>query len=264
VTQAPTRRLALVLEYDGTGFAGSQRQPGRRTVAGVLEEALSRLDAAPVQVALAGRTDAGVHAEGQVAACDVRREWSVLEWTDRLNRLLPGDLVVRAACGVGSDFDPRRAAVRRQYRYRISRRSVRPAIGAGNAWWREAGITAERVRDALACYRGEHDFAGLCLAGPERTVRTIERAELIEADEMWEIWIEARSFLPRQVRFMVGAAVASGEGTIGLEDLQRVLDTGRRDERIVAAPAAGLCLVRVEYDDGVLDGDPVVGVAKEE
>jgi tRNA pseudouridine38-40 synthase len=245
----------VTLAYDGTDFAGWQLQhPGRgRTVQGVLEAALARIVGGErVAVLAAGRTDAGVHALGQVASFELPRELPAGELQRALNGLLPADVRVLEAAEAPPGFHPRRDAVAKVYRYELDCGGVplpqRRRTAAFVPWRLDEGA----VREAAALYLGRHDFAALASAGgsAKTTVRTVVRSEAVFSGATLVYGTEADGFLRKMVRSMVGGLVAAGRGTMRVEDLACALEA--RDRRGWPAPAAacGLTLVRVTYPPG--------------
>ena len=254
----------LTLAYDGTDFLGWQSQGRRgdaRTVQGVLEAALGRLaDGARVAVAGAGRTDAGVHAVGQVASFDLPRELEPGDLLRALNALLPEDVRVLDAQRAQAGFHARKSAVSKLYRYVLDTGPIQlPARRriAGHVPW---SLDEARVHAAAALSLGCHDFASLASAGHsvKTTLRTVTRSEATFAavEEPWRAGgmgatlvyeVEADGFLRKMVRSLVGGLVAVGRGALAVEDLQRALEA--RDRRCWPAPVAarGLTLVRVDY-----------------
>jgi tRNA pseudouridine38-40 synthase len=243
----------VTLAYDGTDFLGWQLQrPGRgRTVQGALEEALGRLaGGARVAVAGAGRTDAGVHALGQVASFDLPREMPAAELQRALNGLLPPDVRVLDAAPAPPGFHPRRSAVAKLYRYELDYgAAVQLPQRRRFAGFVPGPLDAEAVRAAAALYVGSHDFASLASAGgsARTTVRAVARSEarLDGAALVYEA--EADGFLRKMVRSMVGGLVAAGRGAVSPEELSRALAARDRRAWPPPAPACGLTLVRVSY-----------------
>jgi tRNA pseudouridine38-40 synthase len=246
-------RLRLDLGYDGTDFLGWARQPGRRTVAQVVEDCLAtvlRLDAPPVTT-VAGRTDAGVHATGQVAHVDVPADAvpdDVEALTRRLAGVLPDDVVVTAVSRAADGFNARFAALGRRYRYRIADRPLDPL--------RRRDTTAvRRPLDHLAMHRaasplvGEHDFAAYAkLREGASTVRTLHRLDVDrDQDGVVVVAAEADAFCHNQVRAMVGALLAVGEGRRDEAWPGQVLAAGVRDSAVTVVPAHGLTLFGVDY-----------------
>jgi tRNA pseudouridine38-40 synthase len=243
------------LAYDGTDFAGWQLQgPGQgRSVQGALEQALARIaGAARVAVLAAGRTDAGVHALGQVASFELPREHSADELQRALNGMLPEDVRVLEAAPAPPGFHPRKDAVSKVYRYELDCGGVqlpqRRRTAASVPWLLDEGA----VRDAAALYLGRHDFASLASAGgsAKTTVRTVVRSDVAFSGATLLYETEADGFLRKMVRSMVGGLIAAGRGTTRVDDLARALEA--RDRRAWPPPAAacGLTLVRVTYPSG--------------
>ena len=244
-----TRRIALLLEYDGTGFAGSQLQTETRTVQGVLEAAVEKTTEAASRVAFAGRTDAGVHAEGQVASFVTESALDAETLRRALNAWLPEDVVVRAVADVDPAFDPRRGALRRRYRYVIDNRPVRPALQRLRAWHVATRLDEAAMTRAAAGVLGHRDFAAFASrledAGAS-TVRNLERFDVSRDDDNVTCTLEANGFLPHQVRRMVGALAEVGKGRRGVDAYGALLD-GPPGSAGPAAPPHGLYLERVYY-----------------
>ena len=247
--QRVTTRLDL--EYDGTDFAGWARQPGKRTVQEELERALCTLlreDAVPLTVA--GRTDAGVHAFGQVAHFDLSSERDTDTVRDAINaHLRPHPVAVLAAEKVAADFDARRSALRRHYLYRIVNRRADLALERGHAWRLPRRLDHEAMHEAAQRLIGKHDFTTFrsteCQAkSPEKT---LDRLDVSRAGDEIHISAVARSFLHNQVRSMVGSLVPIGDGKWQAAELTRILEARDRSACGPVAPPDGLYLMRVDY-----------------
>ncbi len=249
------RRLALMLEYDGAGFAGSQLQPSRRTVQGTLEEAFTALTGEAARVAFAGRTDAGVHALGQVAAVDTASTLPLGEVLQALNHLLPDDVAVRAAADVGAGFDPRRSAVARTYRYTLRHGTPRSPLGRAREWRRSGELDVEAMaRAVMLLPRGVRDWAAFAGKVPEgyTTVRTLRRCDVQRAGaHRVVVTMEADGFLPHQVRLTVGALARVGSGGLSPEGFAALVD-GAPGSAGPKAPPQGLVLCAVEYPPGLI------------
>jgi tRNA pseudouridine38-40 synthase len=250
----PTYRLTLA--YDGTDFAGWQAQAADRgrTVQGTLEDALARLTGGErVAVAGAGRTDAGVHALGQVASFAVAAAWDPADLLRALNAVLPEDVRGLEAAACDEAFHARRSATGKLYRYTLDTGPVQLPTRrrfAGHVPWL---LDETAVQAAAALFVGGHDFTSLASAGGsvKTTVRTVTRSEVRREDGRASTWIyevEASGFLRKMVRSMVGALIEAGRGTWTVEGLAEALEA--RDRRAWPAPAAarGLTLVRVSYE----------------
>jgi tRNA pseudouridine38-40 synthase len=243
-------RYRITIEYDGTPFAGWQIQPVSPSVQGALTEAIHRFSGETVVVKGAGRTDAGVHALGQVAHFDLAKDWDPLRVREAVNfHLKPAPVVVLECAAAESDFDARFSATARHYLYRILARRAPPALDRNRVWWLTAHLDAEAMRAAARVLVGRHDFttfrAAQCQA--KSPLRTLDRLDVdVEGAEIL-IRASARSFLHNQVRSMVGSLKLVGEGKWSPDDLRRALDARDRAECGPVAPAAGLYLVRVDY-----------------
>ena len=245
----PTYRV--VVEYDGTAFAGLQFQPAARTVAGELERALATLFGEPLKIAAAGRTDAGVHATGQVVSFGSARAFPVERLAYALNATLPPDLSARDAAIVPDGFSARFDALARTYVYRILNRPFPSAFSRRTAHhvWRPMDL--DRARRAAADLVGEHDFAAFCGVRPEHggTVRTVHALDLRAAGSCVELWIAGAGFLHRMVRIVTGTLVEIATGRRAADDVPRILATGDRRQAGYTAPACGLTLTGVRYPD---------------
>ena len=247
--EKPFRRIALVVEYDGTAYGGSQYQKNSATIQGELEKALKKLTGERTRLALAGRTDAGVHAEGQVVSFRTRAPYEAEVFVRALNAHLPRDIVVRSARDVSLSFQVRRQAKRRWYRYLIHNGRQRPALRRGYCWHIAQPLDVEAMQGAARYLVGEHDLAAFAApSAPGRTVRTVYRAEVSRRRSCVVFDIEANSFLQQQVRRTVGALVQVGLGKQTVEDFRRLLTSAERGAATLAAPPRGLCLMAVEYE----------------
>ncbi|HEY8170298.1 MAG TPA: tRNA pseudouridine(38-40) synthase TruA [Candidatus Limnocylindria bacterium] len=243
--------MRATLEYDGTAFAGSQVQPNARTVQGELEKALNRLIGEGTRVRLAGRTDAGVHATGQVAAfClpgPLPRGGGLPELQRRLNAALPSDLAVRALRPVARSFDPRRDALRRVYRYRIRMNGSSRPLERHRTLEIDDRLDVVAMQAAAARMVGERDFAALGSHARGRTVRDLSEVRVRRTGDLVEIRVTANAFLRRMVRSLVALLLEVGRGRLAPETIEEVLDGGRRALHGRAAPPRGLTLESVVY-----------------
>ena len=242
----PLRRVRIDLGYDGTAFAGWARQPDQRTVQGALEDALAVVvrDSAPPTVTVAGRTDAGVHARGQVAHADV----AVLPSVRWLNSVLPADVRVRTVAEAPTGFDARFSALSRRYLYRIDDGPLDPLRRHDTLGWpRPLNLAA--MTDAGRGLCGEHNFAAYCKrrAGATTIRRLIRLSLQRDATGVIEATVEADAFCHSMVRALIGSLIAVGEGRRDAQWPERVLATGVRDPGVLVVPAHGLCLEEVKY-----------------
>ena len=238
----------LIIEYDGTDFHGWQIQSGARTVQATLEAGLARLLGQPTRVAAAGRTDAGVHASGQVVCFDSARDIELATLRRALNALTPDDLIVRSADTVPDDFDPRRAARSRRYVYRIWNRRESSPFWRRYAWHVPRTLDVEAMQRAAAQLLGEHDFSSFRAAGCDAAhpVRRVMRSELERRGDLLLYTTEANAFLRHMVRNIVGTLVAVGSARRDA-DLAALLAARDRTLAAATAPAHGLCLTEVRY-----------------
>ncbi|HEY6478213.1 MAG TPA: tRNA pseudouridine(38-40) synthase TruA [Polyangia bacterium] len=243
------RRFRAVVEYDGTGFSGWQRQREERTVQGVLEDAIREMTGESVFVRGAGRTDAGVHADGQVATFDLDLVIPPRGLLRGLNSILPVDLALVDVAEAAPDFDARFSARGKVYRYTIWAHFVRSPRRARHAWHVREPLDTEAIRTAAAALVGDHDFRAFRASDCDRrTTRRIVRA--IDVDRqgaLLTIDVEATAFLKNMVRILVGTLVDVGRGRIEPGAVPRMLETGDRAAGGMTAPARGLTLLRVIY-----------------
>jgi tRNA pseudouridine38-40 synthase len=263
-------RLRLTLAYEGTAFAGSQVQPGRRTVQGVLEEAVRALTGEMTRVHFAGRTDAGVHAIGQVVHLDTARAMGEDDWRRALNAHLPPDVRITNVGFADEAFHARYGARWREYRYRIGNGPVQAPQDRLWAWHRRELLDAGAMQAAAQAFVGEHAFAafaGLGKGSPARadaTVRMVRAAGWTVATCQWPLagtsltfTVEANGFLPHMVRNMVGSLVVIGQGAAPVTWIAELLIGRDRRRAGPTAPAHGLTLwcVRYDEDDGGTDAE---------
>jgi tRNA pseudouridine38-40 synthase len=243
-------RYKLTIEYDGTPFVGWQRQKNGRSVQQAIEEALVRLTGEAPTLRGAGRTDAGVHALGQVAHFDLSREWTGAKLRDGLNaHLRPEPVAVLLAEAADETFDSRYSAVRRHYVYRLLVRRAPPVLDRGRVWHIGRKLDARAMQEAAQMLLGTHDFTTFrsteCQA--KSPVRTLDRLDVTKRGDELIVEATARSFLHNQVRSMVGSLKLVGEGRWTDRDLKAALDARDRKASGPVAPPDGLYLVRVDY-----------------
>jgi len=243
-------RYKLTIEYDGTPFSGWQVQDNAPTVQGALEGAVKAICGDDVRVHGAGRTDAGVHALGQVAHCDITKSFAPGRLRDGLNaHLRPNPIAVLAAEIVPETFEARFSAVKRHYLYRISNTRANLALDVNRVWRVPRRLDAEAMHQAAQRLLGKHDFSTFrdseCQAkSPEKT---LDRLDVVREGDAVDIATSARSFLHSQVRSMVGSLVWVGEGRWGADDLAAALAARDRAACGPVAPPEGLYLVKVDY-----------------
>ncbi len=248
-------RLRIDLGYDGTEFHGWAAQPGLRTVQGVVEECLALVlrTAEPSALTVAGRTDTGVHARGQVAHTDVpRAEWEAAEANAlrRLNRLLPPDVRLHVIGIAGHGFDARFSAVSRRYSYRVCDTQARTdPLRRQDTLWHPRELDLDRMNEAAASCLGEHDFAAFCRRRPgATTIRQLIRLDWARTDHGVTVaTVVADAFCHNMVRALTGALLSIGEGSRPVAWMADVLAAGVRDPAVRVAPPHALCLEEVAY-----------------
>jgi tRNA pseudouridine38-40 synthase len=243
-------RYKLTIEYDGAAFAGWQIQADQTTVQGVLTAAIEALSGEKTHVQGAGRTDAGVHARGQVAHIDLAKDWATDTIRDAVNaHIRPHAVVILAAEQVTEDFNARTSAIKRHYLYRIINRRPDLTLDAGNAWRVPRPLDAAAMHAAAQRLVGKHDFstfrASECQA--KSPVKTLDQLDVARDGDAVNVTTSARSFLHTQVRSMVGSLAMVGEGKWSADDLANVLAARDRAACGPLAPPDGLYLMRVDY-----------------
>lgn len=243
------RRWRAVVEYDGTDFSGWQRQEGQRTVQLVIEDAIRQVVGESVFVRAAGRTDAGVHADGQVVSFDLVQPMPAHGLLRGVNSILPPDAALVEVTEAAPDFDARFSARGKVYRYTVWNHFVRSPRRARTAWHVRQVLDMDAMRAAAALLVGEHDFRAFRASDCDRrTTRRLVRG--LEVDRQGAIVtfdVEATAFLKNMVRILVGTLVDVGRGRLDPGTVTRMLETGDRTIGGMTAPAAGLTLLRVLY-----------------
>jgi tRNA pseudouridine38-40 synthase len=248
-------RYRLDIEYDGTPYAGWQRQAGQHSVQAALEQAILKFSGETISLRGAGRTDSGVHATGQVAHLNLAKDWPDDTVRDAMNAhlKLAGEAVaVTAATKAADDFDARFSATKRHYHYRILNRRAPPALEKNRAWWVPAQLDAEAMHEAAQQLVGRHDFttfrSSQCQANSP--LRTLDRLDVTRSGDLIEVKTSARSFLHNQVRSMVGTLKRVGEGGWTASQVKAALDARDRAACAGIAPPEGLYLTKVDYSTG--------------
>jgi tRNA pseudouridine38-40 synthase len=245
-----TANFKLIIEYDGSRYHGWQRQKEDRSIQGEIEKTLKTITTRDVTLIGSGRTDAGVHAQGQVAnfKCNTRLEAEAL--MNGLNHLLENDIVIKGCEPVSATFHARYDARSKVYHYRILNRPLPAAIGRQYSWFIRKALNREAMRAAIAHIIGPHDFKAFEGTGSPRqhTTRHVYSAELSEQDNGLLVFqIEADGFLRYMVRNIVGTLVDVGLEKLTPHDFKRILDSQDRSQAGATAPAQGLTLIKVNY-----------------
>ena len=241
--------IKLTIEYDGTNYCGWQTQPNGPTIQSVVEQAVSTFLGAPTRVTASGRTDAGVHALGQVVNFFSDREPDLHKLRRGINALTPIDISVKHAEIVPDSFDARRDGRSRTYQYRILNRASPSPFYLHYAWHLHEPLDVWRMRKAIPCLEGEHDFSSFRAAGCDapHPIRTVYRISLDHSGDLLVFTIEATAFLRHMVRNIVGTVVEIGRGLRQAESLSELLKARDRRQAGPTAPPQGLFLVEVKY-----------------
>ena len=249
------KRIRLVVAYDGTQYHGWQIQPGAVTIESVLNEALTQLMREPIQVIGASRTDSGVHARGNVAVFDTESQMPPDKICMALNQRLPEDIRVQVSEEVPSDWHPRKCTCIKTYEYRILNRRINMPMERLYSHFCYYKLDVDRMQAAANMLAGEHDFKSFCSVRTQvtDTVRTIYSIEVKRDEEdMIRIRVTGSGFLYNMVRIIAGTLMAVGMGQMAPEDMEGILEARDRRAAGPTAPARGLTLIRMEYDDGPL------------
>ena len=241
--------LRLTLEYDGSNYSGWQLQPRHDSIQGRIEASLERIFSTPIRVYGSGRTDAGVHARGQVAAISIPRPFEPAELRRALNAMLPADIVVLDVAPAPDDFDPRREARSRVYEYRVLNRAIASAFEYRYSWHVRDTLDLAAMNAAAQIFVGEHDFAAFRSLGTETTttVRRVISSEWTRERDIVGYRVEGTSFLRHMVRAMVAAMIEVGRGKLTPVKVGRILAGRDRQAAPANAPPGGLYLVEVRY-----------------
>ncbi len=239
----------IILEYDGTAYAGWQRQPHQPTIQQAVETTLRGITQADISVIAAGRTDAGVHALGQVISFKADKPLSPNEWQRALNATLPNDISARSVEQAADDFHARFSAVRKLYAYRILHRPSQSALERLRAWHLYGKLNLDAMREAAKHLVGKYDFSSFQghPTDAENPICDLQRLEIIKDQDIVRIEIEADRFLKQMVRAMVGTLAEVGQEKRKPEEMKQILDAKDRRSAGYTAPAAGLYLVEVSY-----------------
>ena len=249
------KRVRIVVAYDGTQYHGWQIQPGAVTIESVLNEALTQLMREPIQVIGASRTDSGVHARGNVAVFDTESQMPPDKICMALNQRLPEDIRVQVSEEVPSDWHPRKCTCIKTYEYRILNRRIEMPMQRFYSHFCYFNLDLDKMRQAAGLLTGEHDFKSFCSVRTQvtDTVRTIYSIEVKRDEEdMIRIRVTGSGFLYNMVRIIAGTLMAVGMGQMAPEDMEGILEARDRRAAGPTAPARGLTLIRMEYDDGPL------------
>ena len=246
----PTRNIKLVIHYDGTNYHGWASQPQTPTVQGTIEEAIQKLTGKPVKVYGSSRTDAGVHALGQVANFRIDSPVPTENFSNALNNLLPVDIAIAEVCVVPDDFDAISDTVEKRYDYLMNTAPIRPVL-ARNQWHRVGTLDIEKMQQAAQRLIGKKDFKSFASAADQResSVRAISLCQVQKKEDIIRISVAADGFLYNMVRNIVGTLVEVGRGRWEPDMIDTILEAKDRNTAGPIAPACGLCLMEIYYAD---------------
>ena len=248
-----TRTLRIKLAYDGSEFSGWQVQPGKTTVQGKLEQVFSTIDDQPVHVTGSGRTDAGVHALGQVASCELHNPIPIEGLVKAVNRLLPPSIRVLEATEMQNGFHARYAAITKTYEYRIYRSEICPPFKSRYVYWYPYPLDEAAMIEACKQFIGTRDFCSFASLShgnePSSAIRTVNDSKMTREGEILRYRIRGTGFLYRMVRNIIGTLLDVGRGNLLPVDIVSILKACDRSAAGPTAPARGLYLVSVEYPE---------------
>lgn len=254
----PGNGIILIIEYDGTNYHGSQLQKDAKTIQGELEKALKKLTGERIRIKTASRTDAGVHAKGQVVSFRTASALPLKSYIDGLNHYLPPDIAVQEAYGTEEPFDVRRRAISREYQYQILPSRARSPMRQGFTCRVNGQLDTTAMNRACQALLGRHDFASFVAsaetARQKRTIRNVFKAEITQDGDTVIFTITANAFLPHQVRNTIGSLIKVGQGKMTVAEFENIVQAKTPGLAGPTAPANGLCLVRVNYP-GPFEGD---------
>lgn len=254
-SSAGTNKIILIVEYNGQRYHGFQWQPNVPTIQGELEEAIAKLSQERRRVIAASRTDAGVHAKGQVVSFWTASNLPAPTWIKALNYYLPNDIVVKQVYEGVENFNVRRDAISREYDYYIWNSSVKSVFAKGLAYFVSNPLDLPVMQEACQILKGKHDFASFAtfLGKMLNTVRTIYEAKMRKKGELVIFHIIADSFLPHQVRNTVGMLIRLGLGKIGIADFRQIMEAKAWGSARPTAPACGLYLTKINYSSPFIE-----------
>ncbi len=240
--------IKLVIEYDGTNYAGWQQQKKEKTVQKTLKKAIEKVVNEKITLHGAGRTDAGAHALGQVANFETKANLPTCNLVKAINFYLPKDIVVKSAKRVSKKFHSRYSAKSKIYRYTILNNSTRSAINKNFCYYYNAGLDIEKMQKVLKALIGKHDFSTFkSKSDVISSVRTIKKLEIKKKGEYLLFTVEADGFLYKMVRAIVGTLLEVGRGKLTIKEFKRLLKSGTRSQACATVPSKGLCLLKVRY-----------------
>ena len=245
----PPRKLALIVEYEGTRYNGFQFQIGVPTIQGDIERALAKLTGERIRIVGAGRTDTGVHAKGQVVSFSSFSTLSPDTLIRALNFYLRPDIAVKAACEVGNSFDARRDAVSREYRYQILNGPTPSPLQQKFTYFVPGALGTDAMNQVCQCLVGSHDFASFTGPTNRRTVREVYKAEVSREGGLVVFDMVANSFLRKQVRCTMGVMIRVGLGRLTVEEFQEIMQAKTPGLAAPVVSPYGLCLMKVNYPE---------------
>ncbi len=244
-------KIALLIEYEGTRYHGFQIQNQVPTVQGEIEKAIWKVTGERIRIQAAGRTDAGVHAKGQVVAFETSSKLPPATFVKALNFYLPEDIAVKDACQVEKNFNPRRDALSREYCYTILNSPTPSPLCRNQVYFVSRPLDVEQMNKACQLLVGKHDFAPFTEAKAKNTRRQVFSAEAKKEGDFIFIRMVANSFLRQQVRRIVGCLIKLGSGKLSLEEFKEIASSGKPGLAELAVPSQGLCLVKVNYPEQI-------------
>jgi tRNA pseudouridine38-40 synthase len=242
-------KIVLIVEYDGRCYHGFQWQANAPTIQSAIEQAIGKVTGEHCRIMAASRTDAGVHARGQVVSFRTSSKLPPKTFVNALNHYLPKDIAVKGACHIDDDFHVRHDAVSREYEYRILSSSIRSPLAQGFSYIVPYELNIEEMNKCCDLLKGERDFASFAasIRPIKSTLRKVHEARITSQQNLHIFYMTANSFLPHQVRNTVGLLIRLGAGKAGIDEFKRIMEAKKLGLAGPTAPAHGLCLTRVNY-----------------
>lgn len=241
--------IVLIVEYDGRCYHGFQWQANMPTIQSAVEQAIGKVTGERCRVIAASRTDAGVHASGQIVSFRTSSKLSPKTFVNAINYYLPGDIAVKGACRTDDNFNVRRDAVSREYEYHILSSRVRLPMSQGFSYIVPYELNIEEMNKCCDLLKGKRDFASFAasIRPLKSTLREVFEAHVTSQENSYIFYMVANSFLPHQVRNTVGLLIRLGNGKVGIDEFRRIMEAKKLGLAGPTAPAYGLCLTRVNY-----------------
>ena len=245
------RKIKIILEYDGRGYCGWQIQPNGISIQETVENAIKKIVKEKTSVIVSGRTDAGVHAEAQVAHFKTKSKMTTFQFLKAMNSVLPNDIVIKNVCEVPPSFHARRSSIKKVYRYSILNREFPSALNFRRVWYISTPLNVEAMQIASKTLEGKHDFSSFRASGcgSKSPIKHIFKIRFDAKKSLLDIFFEGSGFLKYMIRNIIGTFILIGKNQISPKELKKILDAKNRNLAGPTAPPQGLCLISVNYPE---------------